>query len=305
MGKRKLLRLHYDTALLKRARAGSHNFSNRLRYAFQSCGYDVDICPDNKLERLKTQTLGALSITDASKPLPTRSLVMRKAYVGAFWRLEHTQKRWDFEVSQTPFRPEEVDPVLADQFITRWQSRLFKDAPSKARRSGFVLVPLQAKLLDRRSFQAMAPIQMLDAICRNGPDKPIVATLHPGVKYSRAELSGLERVCDRHKNLSISKSPSDAFLRSCDVVACQNSAVAFDAFFFRKPVVLFAKIDFHHIAANVLEHGAKEAFRRANEDQPDFARYLYWFLKLNSIGAGQENAEEQILTLVGKRGWVV
>ncbi len=42
----------------------------------------------------------------------------------------------------------------------------------------------------------------------------------------------------------------------------QNSAVAMTGYFFHKPSVLFGRIDFHHIAANVHELGVDEAFRQ-------------------------------------------
>jgi len=305
MARRKTLRLLYNSNLLGRARAGRHNFTNLLRRAFQAQGFDVAIAPDTGFERARTRISGAYSITDASKPLPGRSLSMRRAYVGAFWRLEQTHERWEFEVARQDFDPEAIDPDAADRFMTRWQTILFSDAPARARYGGYIYVPLQARLLDQRSFQTMAPMQMLEAICRHAGPRPVVATLHPGVDYSKAERAGVETLVDRHENLSLSDSPKADLLRSCDVVACQNSAVALNGYFFRKPAILFAKIDFHHIALNVDELGVAEALHRAVDHRPDFARYLYWFLRLNAIGAGRPDAEDQIIRLVRARGWDV
>ncbi len=300
---RKTLRLHYSASLLERAKAGSHNFTNVMRRAFQGVGFDIEMVPDSKAARLKTRATSAYSITEMSKPLKGKSLVMRRAYVGAYWRLEKTQERWNFEVAKASYEPDSVDPDLADRFMTLWQKTLFGAAPGRARRGGFILLPLQARLLDRREFQTMAPMQMIDAICREGPPKPIVATLHPGVGYGRDELTALDRLVERHERLTLSKSSTTELLRTCDGIACQNSAAAFQGYFFRKPAILFADIDFQHIASRVSQHGVAGAFAHADEARPDYARYVYWFLKLNSISAGQENAPDQVLEVARARGW--
>ncbi len=305
MTRRRKLRLHYGTGLFERGRAGSHNFTNLMLDAFEGAGFDVTICRDRATDRWRTQMTRAHSITDASKPVNARSLVLRRAYVGAFWRLEKTQKRWEFDVAQDVFDPDAVDGEAAERFLTRWQEILFGAAPRDARRGGFLLVPLQAKLLDKRSFQAMAPIQMVDAICRDGPSKPVVVTLHPGVQYGADEMAALDRLLERHARLTVSQSASSDLLRTCDAVACQNSAVAFNGYFFRKPAILFAEIDFHHIAARVSEHGVVGAFEQLDAARPDFARYLFWFLRLNAIGGGQADAPQQILAAARRAGWDV
>ena len=54
-------------------------------------------------------------------------------------------------------------------------------------------------------------------------------------------------------------------LAACDLVVTQNSAVAFNGYFFHKPAVLFAEIDFHHIAASVPRLGVAAAFRAVRD----------------------------------------
>lgn len=303
MARRKKLRLHYGPGLYTRGVAGSHNFTTLIQGAFEGAGFDVSIARDTRAERLRSKLSGAFTITDASSPLNDRSLVMRRAYVGAFWRLERSQKRWEFEVAKKAFDPNTVDGDAAAVFMQRWQETLFGSAPENARRGGFVMIPLQAKLLDKRSFQVMAPIQMVDAVCREGPPKPIVVTLHPGVTYGADELAALDSLVARHERLTISKANSNELLRTCDAVVSQNSAVAFSGYFFRKPAVLFSKIDFHHIAARVDNLGVVGAFEEIESARPDYARYLFWFLRLNAIGAGQPDAQARILQSARQADW--
>lgn len=94
-------------------------------------------------------------------------------------------------------------------------------------------------------------------------------------------------------------------MRGADYIAAQNSAVALTGYFFHKPAVLFGRIDFHHIAANVHEEGVKAAFEGIPERGPDLDHYLFWFLQKMSINAGRADAEAQILATVPSRGWQV
>jgi hypothetical protein len=305
MTKRGPIRLLYPPALLSRAMAGRHNFTNRMKSAFEGIGREVQLAPDTRTERLKTRFMRANSIVHAVQPVDARSLVMRRAYIGAFWRLEPTEERWEFDVAKAEFDPEGVDPDRATVFVERWQQELFGDAPGRARRAGFVYMPLQGLLLEQRGFQSMAPTQMIDAVCRKVTDRPIVATLHPSFTYSTQERAALDLLKDRHAHFAISKAPMSELLRDCDAVICQNSSVAFSGYFFRKPALLFARIDFHHIASNVTALGVDAAFDHMAANRPAFARYLLWFLKENAIGAGSDQAEDQILSAARRAGWDV
>ena len=85
----------------------------------------------------------------------------------------------------------------------------------------------------------------------------------------------------------------------------QNSSAAFSGFFFGKPCVLFARVDFHHIAANVASLGVKAAFDRVRSMSPDYAGYVWWFLQRQSINAGRPEAEERIRDRLAALGWPV
>jgi hypothetical protein len=69
--------------------------------------------------------------------------------------------------------------------------------------------------------------------------------------------------------------------------------------------VLFAQIDFHHIALNVADLGAEQALALAETHAPDFDRYLYWFLQEQCINASRPDAGHQILTQMRRGGWPI
>ena len=94
-------------------------------------------------------------------------------------------------------------------------------------------------------------------------------------------------------------------LRDCDYVATQNSSVALSGYFNRKRALLFGQIDFHHIAANVPALGVDDAFEALNSLDPDFDRYVYWFLVQTTISARAQDVSDKILAAVRSHGWEV
>ena len=75
-------------------------------------------------------------------------------------------------------------------------------------------------------------------------------------------------------------------------------------YFFEKPAVLFAEIGFQHIAGSVPRDGLEQAFASVRQKR-DYARYLFWFLKLNSLNAGNEAFEESLLAKFREHGWPI
>jgi hypothetical protein len=81
--------------------------------------------------------------------------------------------------------------------------------------------------------------------------------------------------------------------------------VGFEGYFFGKPLILFAKSDFHHIALNVGDIGAPRAFDRVQSHTPDYAAYLFWFLQVRAINAGRPEAKKKIRDVLRNHGWPV
>lgn len=301
MKQAKVLRVYLGDRLLASARAGKQNFCNRIVRAFAGIGYRVEFRLNSPEERERSEDRRGLSLFHVDMPGFDGALTFRKAYVAPFWQIDHTMQRWDWHVARATFDPDRIDPDLALDFVTRTRERVFRGfAP--ARTDGFVYVPLQGALTTRRSFQTLSPVEMIEAVLRYDP-RPVVATLHPNEHYSQAELTSLTRLADRNPRLRLDTGRMDRYLPACNLVVTQNSSVAFQGYFFRKPTVLFARIDFHHIAANVPVLGVEKAFLKAQKMTPDFETYLYWYLQKMAINAGRKDAEEKILAATQRCGW--
>lgn len=301
----RLLRIYLEPHLLRTARAGEFGFGNRLVQAFERQGFRVDYVRDTDAERLKSATRRGYSLFVMKDPFHPNALSVRKAYYFPFWRIEASAERWEFEVAKKNFNPAEIDTDLAQDWFRKWRRNLFRRGPDNAERNGMIYVPLQGKLLTHRSFQTMSPMAMIEAVQNWAGERKILLGLHPKESYSPEELKAVEKIAEGDTRATVQTGGMEDALRLCDCVVTQNSTAALSGFFYEKPAVLFAKSDFHHQMPQASQLEADEALRQVDEVRPDYAKYLYWFIQLNSIKADTEEAETKIIENVRRHGWQV
>jgi len=170
--------------LLAQAREGSHRFLRLIDEAVSGQGWEVSYHRDSAEERLKSAKRNGKALFHMDDPYHDNALTYRLVYYMPFWQIEKSAKRWEWDVAQAQFDPSEIDKAEARQFHRFWSQRLFGEAVADVTKEGFVYVPLQGRLLDHRSFQAMSPAEMVLATVEQEPDLPIVLTLHPKETYS-------------------------------------------------------------------------------------------------------------------------
>lgn len=305
MSAEKTLVFYLEPAFRKRAEAGRVNFINKVVTAFASRGFQVEFCGNSDAEILGSIRHPGPVLYWMEDPVSPRGLTMRLAYFYPFWRIENSARRWEWEVARTKFVPEGVEHGEASGFVQQWRRRLFGADALDTAAQGYVYIPLQGRLTEKRSFQHMSPLDMIGASLLAEPRRQIIVGLHPKETYPPDELRALDEMIGANSRLSLSRAAAAVLVRGADYIVTQNSAVALTGYFFHKPAVLFGRIDFHHIAANVHELGVRYAFDQVRQMAPDYDRYLFWFLQKMSINAGREDAEAQILRTVRARGWQV
>ena len=294
------LRVYLHGGMLKTARAGTFPFMALLSRTMQAAGWQVSFERASPAAHATPPPPGDYALFHMKPPVHPRTLTLRRAYHYPFWRIEPVAERWRFAVARAAFDPAGVDRDQARAFAARLRARVLPGPPPL--RGDRVLVPLQGHLRRARSFQTMSPVEMLETVCATG--RPVTATLHPSEDYDEGDRAALAALAGRHPNLTLGGDTA-AILRDCAFVATENSAVAFDGLILGKPAVLFAQIDFHHIALNVAELGAAAALAAAPDHAPDFDGFLWWFLKRQSIDAQAPDAGERILAAMRRGGWPV
>ncbi|MEQ6249565.1 hypothetical protein ABMC89_11800 [Sulfitobacter sp. HNIBRBA3233] len=286
-----------EPELCESAVAGRHNFIAKVAKVLQDAGRQVAYAP------FGAQPSGA-TLSHMKQPPDAGGLVFRRVYHYPFWQIESTAERWHWDVARATFDPGAIDPQAAKKFRKFWQKRLFGDLADRVSNDGFIYIPLQGRLLDRRSFQHCSPVEMIENCLIHAPDRKIIASLHPKEQYSDVEMAALERLERGAPQLEVRMGGMEDLLPRCAFVVTQNSSVAFNGYFFRKPALLFARIDFHHIAVKARLDNLPECFCETTAHRPDFARYLYWFWQLQSINAGRPEAEERIAARLRRFGWL-
>lgn len=294
----RVLHIYLHSPWKEAAAAGRVNLFRRMHAALP--GWRLVFHADSPAERAKAPGRGH-GLFHMQPPNGPGILNLRKAYILPFWRIEAMAERWLFDVAKAAFDPESIPGDEARAFLRRWQPKLLGEGAP--RREGFVLVPLQGRISDQRSFQTTSPLAMLETVLDRIPGKPILATLHPKEEYFPAELHALERLERRFPRFRLVRDQTGGLLRGCDAVVTQNSSVALHGFFAEKPAVLFAGSDFHHIAGSVPRDGPETAFSSLAAPTPDFARYLCWFFRRHAINGGSPDCEAQIAARFRRHGW--
>lgn len=294
------LRVYLHGDMLRTAREGTFPAMALLARTMAAQGWRVSFDRASPAAHDTAPPPGDYAMFHMKRPAHPRTLTLRRAYHYPFWWIEPVAERWRFAVAQAAFDPTGIGADEAAAFTRRLRARILKD--EAVTRGDAVLVPLQGHIRRARSFQTMSPVQMLDAVCRTG--RPVTATLHPSEVYDPDDRAALAGLAARYPRLTIGGDTRDA-LRDCAFVATENSAVAFDGLILGKPAVLFAQIDFHHIALNVAALGAEEALAAAPRHAPDFDRYVTWFLRRRAIDAQAPDGGDRMLAAMRRGGWPV
>lgn len=300
MSQPRLLHIYLHPPVLAMAQAGKLGFLDRMRRLLEARGWQVRILRSGPDARAAAPSRPGFALYNMEKPTHRAALTFRLAYHYPFWRLERVAERWRWPVALARFDPAQVDAEDAARFAARLRQRVLPGP--EPQRGQYVLIPLQGRLQQQRSFQNVSPLAMVAGVAATG--RPCIATLHPKESYSPEDRAALETLAARHPNLVVG-GDTMRLLRDCAFVATQNSAVAFDGYILGKPAVLFAQVDFHHIGLNAARLGIAEALARAEDHRPDFAAYLHWFLRQTSLDMAAGDADDRLLGAMRRGGWPV
>ncbi|SMX39506.1 hypothetical protein [Maliponia aquimaris] len=290
--------------LRQRVASGRHGLLTTLCTLLRDQGWQVALCDDTPEALAAAITAPGHSLVRMITPPNAHGLTFRRTYYAPFWRIERSAERWAWPVARATFDPAGIDPAKAARFLGNMRERHFARMAAPTR-EGLVLIPLQGRLSEQRSFQACTPLQMIDHLLAHDPRRRLHATLHPREVYGPQDIAALDSFARRFPRFSYTRGGTETYLPACDYVATMNSSVALAGYFLQKPAVLFGQVDFHHIAARVHDQGIAEAVICAPEMTPDFAAYLWGFFRDMAIDDSRPDATHRIATALARGGWPV
>ena len=288
--------------MMDQARSGKIPFLTRIQEALPPLGLRVEFCEITLESRVSALLRPEFALVLMEPRWHPNMLTLRRAYFWPYWRMEKSADRWEFEVAATKFDPNALAYEPAERFARALcKGRFGEIDPTPGTR--MIYVPLQGRLTTHRKFQAASPIQMLEDVLTRAEGRQVVATLHPNETYTKAETTSLERLLARFPMLDVRTEGPETFLPVCDFVVTQNSSAALMGFLLNKPAVLYGKTDFHHIAANVWDQGVDGAFDVVASIEPDFAKFMTWFIRDHAIDGTRPTATSRIVNTLRRRGW--
>ncbi|SEN12176.1 hypothetical protein SAMN04488003_109103 [Loktanella fryxellensis] len=297
---------YLDPSLLASARAGQHNFIGLVARTLTDAGLRVFFAENTEAARRGSAARPGYALFNMDDPAHPRALTMRRSYFYPFWQIAASAKRWEWDVALADFDPAAVDEAEAKRFANYWRKRLFPTASTAPNPDGPVYIPLQGRLRKHRSFQSASPVDMIAQTAARFAENDIVVTLHPKEDYDAADHRALQALTRAHANVAVVDRDMVDCLNACRLVVTENSSVAFAGYIFHRPAVLFAQVDFHHIAGNVSRFGADRAFADWQAPKP-YDAYIWWFLQHMSINAGRpaEEVQAKIAGILRRHGWPV
>lgn len=294
------LSIYLHKQLRQRAKAGDHNFLNLVSQVARDVGISTRFKPDTISERLASTQRNEYALFHMQEPMGPNSLTFRKVYLFPFWEIEKTNERWNWETAKIEFHADEIEKAEARRFYKYWRVKQF--GQTRSSQGGYIYIPLQGMIQSRRSFQKISPVDMIKSVAKVDT-RPIKVNLHPNEIYSSDDFNVLDALTREFPQVEISKRPYLELLAHCDVVVTQNSSVAFQGYFFEKPAILCAGVDFHHIAIKLKPNDLAQALETAKNHTPDYASYIYWFLQIRAINAGRDFVKSKIRTRLRHFGW--
>lgn len=299
----RVLHLYLTDYVLWHYTRRSHPFLNRVADVLIARGWQVTAGSDGLADRLRAAVQPGYHLFYEHPPAGPRCLTARRVYWDPFWRIEASHERWHWPVAHAPFDPAQVDPKRADGFARFWRPRLGLDAREGVDRGAFIYVPLQGQWGQRRSFQSMSPAKMVDTLLERC-DAPLVLTCHPGETLGEADRARLA-AWTRDPRVTLSTAPMADLLTHARFVATQNSSVALKGFFVNTPALLFAQVDFHHVAASVPRDGLSAALAQAGQVRTDYAQYLFWFFQKRALNHWRDDFPDRLTAWLAGRGWTM
>ncbi len=208
------------------------------------------------------------------------------SYLQGFWFFDEVGSRNNSLMRLAKF---DSRPMVADyahdqyvqlyaRFVTANKSK-FEQAPrGAALEQGAICFFAQDFKIPRYHKHYMSPVQMIEAAIATKGARHLYIKPHPGQTLD--ELDTLSAYHDPSRAVEVTQASIHDLLAAAHVVLTLTSAVGFEAFLHKKPVVLGGQTDFWQNAITLTDPAKlAEAMKSAVEKSWPYEKFLVWYLK--------------------------
>jgi hypothetical protein len=231
------------------------------------------------------------------------------SYLRGFWYFDELASRNNSTHRLRVFKPGPLDQAYADQFLENLQERFiianFSKFPQSDRRSGLIPGALVFFAQDfntpRHYPNYLSADQIIRAAIATKGSLALYIKPHPNQKPDERKI--LEKFANPDNGVYISDASIHDLLHACAVCLTLTSAVGFESFLHKKPVILGGQTDFAQNAITLTNPAKmREAIAAATSQSWPYAKFLVWFLKHNCI---EDKAIElpKVLALIHRKGF--
>lgn len=291
--------------------AGHFKLFNGIAETAQAAGLEVHLC----LMSLKSVELAAqpqhLNIFFGDRPYFGQNCFhSTPTYLNGYWYFDEIAVRNNSSQRIIPFRPHTMDRSHAEQFHSKLFKRFVTANKSKFDQSkrdatlkpGGIFMPLQCFTPEPYApCHTNYPDLIRQVIAVRG-NRNVYLKPHPRQTYD--EMKEIMEFQDQKAGIIISDASIHDHLAACEMVVTLNSAVGFEAFLHKKPVVLAGLTDFAQCATTVTTLGAlAAAMDSARHKKWQYEKFLVWFLQHNCIEEKADNALARVLARIHAKGF--
>jgi len=280
--------IHAKGELYQHILEGKLEFFEKFNASAESRGYTPLLVHAEELLSDVLRETDLLQIAVGPRQLQGKNLFhAHPSYILGFWYLDTKGYYWNSTINDLDFNPEQVDIAQAEYFyngvsgyFTRHNVSLRPqhEKVSQNLPSAEAMIPLQNIETYRQRIYYLTSEEIITTVC-NAVSGRVYVKLHP--LHSPVEQEKFITFCAQFPNAEISEASIHDLIDASDVVVSQNSAVGFEAFMYKKPVLTCAKCDYHH---GSLVCRTTDELRANLRRAPDyfgnftFEKYFYWFL---------------------------
>ncbi len=217
------------------------------------------------------------------------------AYLGRFFYADPKGIFFESSLADLTFRPKaipadraaEFAALLRQQWIAGRKSRHVQPDEVTAFSRGHIAIFLQDWSDPVARSRHMDGLQMVETVLSNTFGRKVVVKPHPrNIGVETTEIC--EYLSHRHPEVVITQANVHDILAGAVATVSISSSVAMEGMLHGVPAILFGRSDMHHCAETVQRPADwPAAFDRALTRDWPFERFLFWFLKRQSIWASR------------------